>query len=101
LVTFLKEYIDPPDLIRFVMENSPLVSVIIPAVNEAASLPRALNHFRAESVPHEIIVAVGPSYDGTASLAEAGGCVVVESLHRHRARQMNLGAGRRASFSPR
>ncbi len=76
------------------MENSPLISVIIPAVNEAASLPKALNHLRAESVTHEIIVAVGPSYDGTASLAEAGGCVVVESPDRHRARQMNLGAAR-------
>jgi len=49
------------------MENSPLISVIIPAVNEAASLPKALNHLRAESVTHEIIVAVGPSYDGAVS----------------------------------
>jgi len=76
------------------MESSPFISIIIPAVNEAASLPRALSHLRAESVTHEVIVAVGPSYDGTASLAEAGGCVVVESRDRHRARQMNLGAAR-------
>jgi rSAM/selenodomain-associated transferase 2 len=76
------------------MESSPFISVIIPAVNEAALLPRALNHLRAESVTHEIVVPVGPSYDGTASLAEAGGCVVIESPNRHRARQMNLGAAR-------
>ena len=49
------------------MENSPLISVIIPGVNEAASLPKALNHLRAESVTHEIIVPVGPSYDGAVS----------------------------------
>lgn len=76
------------------MERLPFISIIIPAINEAASLPATLDHLRTESVTHEIIVAVAPSYDGTASIAEANGCVVVECVQRHRARQMNLGAAR-------
>ncbi len=76
------------------MERAPFISVIIPAINEAASLPAALKPLHAGAVTHEVIVALAPSYDGTASIAQASGCVVVECAHRHRARQMNLGAAR-------
>lgn len=76
------------------MKRAPFISIIIPAVNEAASLPATLDRLRTQSIGHEVIVAVAPSYDGTASIAEANGCVVVESARRHRALQMNLGAAR-------
>ncbi len=76
------------------MEASPFLSVIIPAVNEAATLPHTIERLRAQSVTHEIIVAVAPSYDGTASIAEKHGTIVVECDRRQRAQQMNLGAAR-------
>jgi rSAM/selenodomain-associated transferase 2 len=74
------------------MEQSPLISVIIPAVNEAAALPATIGRLRMQSVTHEIILSVAPSYDGTASIAKEHGAVVVECDRRHRARQMNAGA---------
>jgi rSAM/selenodomain-associated transferase 2 len=74
------------------MQNRPLISVIIPAVNEAASLSVAAQNARSETVAHEIIVAAAPSEDGTASIAEKEGCFVVACPQAHRARQMNLGA---------
>jgi rSAM/selenodomain-associated transferase 2 len=74
------------------MEQSPLISVIIPAVNEAAALPATIARLRTQSVTHEIILSIGPSYDGTASIAKDHGAIVVQCDYRHRARQMNAGA---------
>jgi rSAM/selenodomain-associated transferase 2 len=64
------------------------LSVVIPAWNEAETLPSAL-----ASVPPgaEIIVSDGGSTDGTPSIAAGLGALVVQG-ERGRARQMNLGA---------
>jgi rSAM/selenodomain-associated transferase 2 len=65
------------------------ISVIIPALNEAACLPQTLGSIRAES-PHEIIVVDGGSSDPTCELAREADRL----LHgpRGRAAQMNQGA---------
>ena len=55
------------------------LSVIIPALNEAASMPGLLAALRAQTrPPDEIIVADAGSKDGTRALAEAAGARVVE-----------------------
>lgn len=68
------------------------ISVIIPTLNEAAHLGRALASLRGQSVV-EVIVVDGGSVDGTASLAHSMGAVVVRAA-RGRATQMNAGARR-------
>jgi uncharacterized protein len=69
--------------------TAPLVSVIIPALNEAENLSAAIRSARAEGA--EIIVVDGGSSDDTVARAEACGAAVVRSL-RGRAVQMNAGA---------
>jgi len=66
------------------------VSVIIPALNEAAALPASLKAVHALR-PHEVIVADGGSGDGTGDIARRTGCRVVTSPPG-RAEQMNAGA---------
>jgi rSAM/selenodomain-associated transferase 2 len=65
------------------------ISVIIPALNEAANIAATLGSVRAES-PHEVIVVDGGSTDATCDEASAADLV----LHgpRGRAAQMNHGA---------
>ena len=70
----------------------PRLSIVVPALNEAASLPGLLAHlqpFRQRGC--ELIVADGGSADGTAALARAGADQVIEAP-RGRALQMNAGA---------
>ncbi len=69
-----------------------MISVVIPAHNEAALLPQTFASVRLQNAPHEIIVAGAGSTDETMELAEARGARVVESAHRQRAAQMNAGA---------
>lgn len=69
---------------------APEISVIIPVANEAAALPACLA--RIEGAPNEIIVVDAQSDDGTPAVARAGGCFLLASPDRQRARQMNLGA---------
>lgn len=69
---------------------APEVSVIIPVANEAAALPECLACI--SGVPNEVIVVDAQSSDGTAEVARAAGCIVLDATDRHRARQMNLGA---------
>jgi rSAM/selenodomain-associated transferase 2/rSAM/selenodomain-associated transferase 1 len=76
---------DPP-------EPSPLLGVVIPALNESESLPRLLADLRALPVPHQVVVADGGSTDGTREVAAAHG-VRFLAAPRGRARQMNEGAG--------
>jgi len=52
------------------------VSIVIPAKNEAASLPALLEQLRAVGEWREIIVVDDGSNDKTAVVAEAAGCVV-------------------------
>ena len=61
-------------------ERHPSTSVIIPARNEADSLPVLLTSLRnGDSVPDEIIVVVGESEDGTREVAKVEGATVIDS----------------------
>jgi rSAM/selenodomain-associated transferase 2/rSAM/selenodomain-associated transferase 1 len=66
------------------------VSVIVPALNEEASLPLTLAAVRLAGA-HEIIVVDGGSADHTCEIARAHDAVVLSSA-AGRARQMNCGA---------
>src|SRR5262249_46317918 len=66
------------------------ISVIIPALNEAAALPATLASLKLQR-PHEVIVVDGGSSDATRELAAAGADRVLMGI-RGRAAQMNLGA---------
>jgi rSAM/selenodomain-associated transferase 2 len=66
------------------------ISVIIPALNEALNIGRAVERATALN-PHEIIAADGGSDDGTADLARAAGATVIDAP-RGRARQQNAAA---------
>jgi len=66
------------------------ISVVIPALNEAAQLPRTLQSVVAQDGPGEIIVVDGGSTDETRAVA-SGTAHLIEAP-RGRARQMNAGA---------
>ena len=66
------------------------ISVIVPALDEAAILPATLYNVLAQS-PHEIIVVDGGSTDETVAIAKAAGVRLLKS-ERGRAVQMNAGA---------
>jgi uncharacterized protein len=68
------------------------ISVIIPALNEAAQIAATLQTVHSGS-PTEIIVVDGGSKDDTRAVAKAAGAMVIQSLPG-RARQMNAGATR-------
>jgi glycosyltransferase involved in cell wall biosynthesis len=75
--------IQPADELKMIQTTqAPLVSIIIPALNEEEYLPRTLNGLRAiqntEYPWIEIIVAVGPSTDATRKIARSLADVVVE-----------------------
>jgi hypothetical protein len=54
------------------------VSVVVPARDEAATLPRLLGSLRAlEPAPHEVIVVDDGSTDATAAVARAGGATLI------------------------
>lgn len=58
--------------------SAPTVSVIIPARNEAASLPHLLASLAAQDRPAaEVLVVDDHSEDATAAVAEAGGATVI------------------------
>lgn len=74
--------------------NFPIVSIIIPVLNEAAGIVQQLarlQDFRAQGA--EIIVVDGGSSDGSAERASALTDGVAMSLPG-RGRQMNIGAAR-------
>lgn len=66
------------------------ISVVIPALNEAANLPSVLGTIQT-ATQVEVIVVDGGSSDGTAAVALAMGARVVVSA-RGRSHQMNRGA---------
>lgn len=70
------------------------ISVILPALNEAAHLATTLEHVRL-GMPAEVIVVDGGSTDGTPEIARQAGASVVISPPG-RARQMNAGAAEAA-----
>lgn len=68
-----------------------MVSVIVPVFDEAAELPRVLDHLDGLAGEWEVVVADGGSGDGTAEIArERGLTVVTEGATR--AAQMNAAA---------
>ena len=70
----------------------PKLSIVIPTLNEAATIGELLAALRSfDRQATEIIVVDGGSHDGTVSLADDGAdCVLV--VEAGRARQMNAGA---------
>lgn len=69
-----------------------LLSIIIPALNEATKLERLLPHLRAICPGAEVIIVDGGSEDGTGAVARRFLWVTYLSSQRGRARQMNAGA---------
>ncbi len=70
----------------------PRLSIIIPALNEAAGIAATLEPLQLlRACGHEVIVVDGGSSDGTVELA-APLCDQVLTAERGRARQMNAGA---------
>ena len=71
-----------------------MISVVIPAYNEAATIEQLVRYLwqHANNVVQEIILADGGSTDGTAAIAEKAGALVVVSPQKGRAAQMNYGA---------
>lgn len=69
-----------------------MISVVIPALNEAARLPGLVRALRAEPVACEIVVVDGGSGDGTAEAARLAGATRVLSAPRGRGRQLAAGA---------
>ena len=69
-----------------------MISVVIPALNEAARMPGLLHALRAEPVSLEVIVVDGDSADGTAEAARAAGATLVLSAPRGRGQALTAGA---------
>ncbi len=69
-----------------------MVSVIIPALDEAASLGQTIAAAHCEHISCEILVVDAGSSDESVAIATAAGARVLESRRRQRAHQLNLGA---------
>jgi len=80
---------DLPDA-RHALATGTSISVIIPALNEAAHLGRTLDRVMTAS-PSEVLVADGGSSDSTVAIAKEHGARVFTGV-RGRAAQMNLAA---------
>ncbi len=72
--------------------NATLISIIIPALDEAGTIGATLASVRDARESHEVIVVDGGSRDATVRLAEVAGARVIRSPRPQRAAQMNLGA---------
>lgn len=68
-----------------------MISVIIPTLDEAATLPQLLQALRQEPTPAEIVVVDGGSRDGTASIAHRANVRVLTAA-RGRGAQLRAGA---------
>ncbi|MEO5347384.1 MAG: TIGR04283 family arsenosugar biosynthesis glycosyltransferase [Magnetococcus sp. YQC-9] len=70
--------------------SAPRLSVIIPTLNEANTLPQLLNQLDAQrKVTLEILIADGGSIDETAAIARARNARLIEIKQRGRGVQMN------------
>lgn len=71
-----------------------MLSIIIPAYNEAAQISETIRHTisAAKGVPIEVIVVDGKSTDDTAEEAKSAGAFVIRAAKKGRAAQMNEGA---------
>lgn len=70
----------------------PLLSVVIPALNESAKIADAVRRVFAVWPSAQVIVADGQSTDGTPSLARAAGATVLSIEERSRGVQLVAGA---------
>eukprot|EP00898_Chlorokybus_atmophyticus_P008244 jgi/Chlat1/8420/Chrsp80S07837 len=68
------------------------ISVVIPALNEAEGVGRAIDSARDGGAALEVIVVDGGSADATAAVAAAHKATVLAGVGRGRALQMNAGA---------
>lgn len=71
-----------------------MISVVIPTLNAAAHLPRALTSLMTglhAGVVKQVVVADGGSEDETLAIADAAGCDIVRA-ERGRAKQLRAGA---------
>jgi rSAM/selenodomain-associated transferase 2 len=69
----------------------PLISIIIPTLNEAHLILSTLDAIATNATRNEVIVVDGGSSDGTAELAEKKSERVLRTAERNRAIQMNQG----------
>ena len=83
----------PEDLIFWRQVAEPLLSVVIPVLNEADTLPQTLKVLKLEQYPGvvEVLVVDGGSRDNSPAVAQSAGCRVL-SCEPGRGRQMNVGA---------
>lgn len=72
--------------------TAPRLSVIVPALDESASLGALLGDLALVRIPHEVIVVDGGSADDTIAVAERCGASVVHAK-RGRGSQLRAGAG--------
>jgi rSAM/selenodomain-associated transferase 2 len=71
--------------------TAPVLSIVIPTLDEGATIGTLLADLRALAVPHEVIVVDGGSRDATVATARRAGATVVESS-AGRGRQLRAGA---------
>jgi rSAM/selenodomain-associated transferase 2 len=68
-----------------------MISIVIPVLDEAGSLPILLAALAAETERHEVIVVDGGSSDGSVELARCAGALVLKAV-RGRGSQLARGA---------
>ena len=73
------------------MASPPALGIVIPALDEAVTLPALLADLSRLALPSRLLVVDGGSRDETVRAARAGGALVLRS-RPGRARQMNAGA---------
>ena len=73
------------------MRTSPLISIIIPTLNEEGTLEPTLRRLQTQEEPFETIVVDGGSDDETRALARSRGATVLQAP-KGRGMQMNRGA---------
>jgi glycosyltransferase involved in cell wall biosynthesis len=78
--------------------EEPVLSLIVPAFNEAATLPGVLRRLEDLSIAHEIIVVDDGSSDGTGEVVAAAGARPHIRLIRHEANR-GKGASLRTGFA--
>ncbi len=72
--------------------TSPLLSIVIPTLNESRALPATLRQLFGQSGNYEVILADGGSTDDTVAIARTWSDVKVVMAEQGRASQMNVGA---------
>ncbi len=73
------------------MTERPLISIVIPTLNEEAVLGGTLDALQEQAPPFEVLVVDGHSSDGTREQARTAGATVLQA-QRGRAAQLNRGA---------